>query len=62
MSATALAGQIALGVDLHRLALDADLPFERGADVVGAVLEPQPEHVADRPADDLLGLQARELE
>ena len=62
MSATALRGKIVLGVDLDRLALDADLPLERGADVVGAVVEAQAEHLADRAADRLLGLQAGELE
>ena len=62
MSATARGGQVALGVDLDRLALHPDLPLQRGADVVGPVLEAQAEHLARRAAHHLLGLQAGELE
>src|ERR1700722_11830481 len=32
-------GKIALGVDLDRLALHADLPFKRSPDVIGPVVE-----------------------
>ena len=54
--------QVALGVDLDRLALDADLPLQGGADVVGAVLETQSEDLGDRTPDHLLGAQPGELE
>jgi len=39
--------QVVLGVDLHRLALDAHLPFQGGGDVIGPVVEAQAEDVAE---------------
>src|SRR5207245_2155575 len=54
--------EVVLGVDVDRLALHADLPFECGADVVGAVLELQSQHLVDRASDHLLGLQPGQLE
>ena len=55
-------GQVALGVHLDGLALDAHLPFERGADVIGAVDESQAEDLVDRPPDRLLGLDSGQFE
>src|SRR5581483_6071224 len=43
-------GAVALGVDGHGLVEHAHPPFERGADVVVAVLEGEAEHLAHRPA------------
>src|SRR5207253_1637356 len=57
-----LGREVVLGVDVDRFALHPDLPFERGADMVGAVLELQAQHLVDRASDHLLGLQPRQLE
>ena len=62
MSATARAGRSLLGVDLDRLALDADLPLERGPTWSVPSSNCSPSTSRDRPADRLLGLQAGELE
>src|SRR3712207_1043702 len=57
-----LGGQVALGVDLHRLVELADAPLEHGLHGVGAVAEAQAEDLARGPADDLLVPEAGELE
>ena len=49
-------------MDSDRLALHPDLPLQGCPDVVGAVIELEPEDVGDRPPDRLLGGQAGELE
>src|SRR5215208_7956421 len=51
---------VALGVDGDLLVEDADAPLQRGADVVVAVLELQPQDLLDRTADDVLIAQAGE--
>src|SRR4051812_43628498 len=57
-----LGRQVALGVDLHGLAERAHAPLQDGADVVGAVLEHEAQHLADVAADDALVVEARQLE
>src|SRR3954447_10446710 len=55
-------GEGPLRVDSHRLAQHANAPLQRGGDLVAAVVELQAEHLVDRAPDDLLLLEAGELE
>src|SRR5919107_4675898 len=57
-----LGREVALGVDLDRLAELPHPPFEHGRPRVLVVGEPQTEPLAGRPADDALLLEPGELE